>query len=145
MNQIESTQELIPPPLSTTPLTVANDTRETILVVEDEALVREVMCEILVCQGYRVLKARRAAEARTMFRRCKQAVALLLTDVVLPDKNGRVLAQELQEICPELRAILISGYPNSALQAELITEGIPYLPKPFSAESLLEKVKLALG
>jgi len=145
VSQIESSSELIPPSLPRAPFTAPSRNRETILVVEDEAFVREAMCKTLVFQGYRVLKAGLAAEARIMFRRCRQTVSLLLTDVVLPDKNGSVLAQELREICPDLKAVLVSGYPNLGMRQSGAQEGVFYLPKPFSAESLLQTVRQALA
>jgi len=83
--------------------------RGTILLVEDENLVREVTCEVLESEGYRVLKARDAAEAMEAFRQYKKIVRLLLTDVVLPGQNGCDLAQEMRAIRPSLRTIFISG------------------------------------
>ena len=109
MNQTEPVPELIPQPLPLTSRRQLSEKRTTILLVEDETLVREVMFETLVWAGYRVLNASTAAEARSMFRRCKRVIGLLLTDVVLPDRNGKDLAEELREICPDLKAILVSG------------------------------------
>ena len=74
---------------------VPNRPIPTILLVEDEAFVREVACEILRVAGYRVLPARNAAEAVPAFLAHREEVQLLLTDVVLPDRNGRDLAFEL--------------------------------------------------
>lgn len=109
MNQTEPVSGTISQTFPLTPNTQVSEKRTTILLVEDEALVREVMFETLVWAGYRVLKASNAAEARAAFRRCRRVVELLLTDVVLPDQNGKDLAQELRRICPDLKAILVSG------------------------------------
>jgi DNA-binding response OmpR family regulator len=118
----------------------------TILLVEDEAFVREITCEILETAGYRVLKARNAAEADTIFRRYRKIVQLLLTDVVLPGQNGRDLANGLKAMNSALRVICISGYPlNLVTQKRLVEDGMFYLPKPFSAESLLRKVRQVLA
>jgi len=121
-----------------------NDLRRghgTILLVEDEAFLREVTCEILESAGYRVLKTRDAAEATTAFRRYKAIVKLLLTDVVLPGQNGRDLANDLRSVCPKLRIIFISGYPENVVTCHGIEEeGMFYLPKPFSLQSLTRKV-----
>ena len=117
----------------------------TILLVEDEAFVREVACEILSGAGYRVLKAGNAAEALHAFHKHAGAVQLLLTDVVLPDRSGCDLALDLSALRGGVNAIFISGYPEN-----LITkEGLPrqewsYLPKPFSAAALIKKVREAL-
>jgi CheY-like chemotaxis protein len=113
----------------------------TILLVEDEAFVREVACEILRVAGYRVLSARNAAEAVPAFLAHREEVELLLTDVVLPDRNGPDLAFELVTLGRAFRTIFISGYPeNSVTRNGVQKPGWSYLPKPFSATSLLQKV-----
>ena len=117
----------------------------TILVVEDEAFVREVVGEILSSAGYPVLKARSAAEALLVFHRHQQRVQLLLTDVVLPDRNGCDLASEFALLCRGVRTIFISGYPENAVTRKgFQRRGCFYLPKPFSAPSLIQKVTEAL-
>lgn len=117
----------------------------TILLVEDEAFLREVTCEILEAAGYRVLKARNAAEAISAFGECKTIVRLLLTDVVLPGQNGRDLANNLRAVCPELRILFTSGYPENVVTRNGIQEdGMFYLPKPFSLQSLTRKVTQVL-
>jgi hypothetical protein len=117
----------------------------TILLVEDETFLREVTCEILESTGYRLLKTRNAVEAKDAFRQYKAIVKLLLTDVVLPGQNGRDLANDLRTICPNLRTIFISGYPENAVTRHGIQEdGMFYLPKPFSLQSLTRKVRQVL-
>jgi len=146
MNQAEATSEPSPQPFALSTDQQLAERRATILLVEDETLVREAMCETLVWVGYRVLKANDSAEARAVFRRCQRVVSLLLTDVVLPDQNGNDLARELRIMRPELKAILISGYPENAVTRRASTEaGMFYLPKPFTTDSLVQKVRLALA
>lgn len=119
--------------------------RDTILVVEDEAFVREAACDILEGEGYRVLRARNAAEAQVAFRQQQGSVQLLLSDVVLPGQSGPALAKDLRAAHPALKAIFISGYPENAVtKYGLATGQMFYLPKPFSAESLLGKVRQVL-
>lgn len=118
----------------------------TILLVEDEAFVREVAGEILRSAGYRVLPARNAAEAVRAFRCHPEEVQLLLTDVVLPDRNGCDLAHELVSDSGKVKTIFISGYPETSITIKgRLHSGCFYLPKPFSAVSLLEKIKEALN
>jgi CheY-like chemotaxis protein len=113
----------------------------TILLVEDEDFVREVTCEVLQSAGYRVLKAREATEATTMFRRHACDVQLLITDVVMPGQNGRDLARELSSACPGLPTLFVSGYPEGGRGKDSDQErAIFYLPKPFSAKSLIQAV-----
>lgn len=121
-------------------------TAPVILLVEDEALVREVAGDILEYEGYRVLKAQNAQQAKTAFHRYGEIVRLLITDVVLPGQNGRDLANELRIVRPGLRTIFVSGFPENAVTRRGLVEGeMLYLPKPFSAESLVRAVRQALG
>ena len=117
----------------------------TILLVEDEDFVREVTSQVLQFAGYGVLKAKNAMDAISQFRRHQEKIELLLTDIVMPGKNGHDLAHDLSAVCPGLRTIFISGYPENAITRNGWQErGVLYLPKPFSVQSLLRKVKLAL-
>ena len=114
----------------------------TILLVEDEAFVRNVACEVLRSAGYGVLPAKNAADAVSAFRGHPEQVDLLLTDVVLPDRSGCDLALELVNVRATVKAIFISGYPeNSITRQGLQNPWWSYLPKPFSAASLLQKIK----
>lgn len=117
----------------------------TILLVEDEALVREMTSTILESQGYRVLTARDAQEATAIFGRYGRVVRLLLTDVVLPGQSGQDLASSLRKIRPGLRTIFSSGYPENAVTRQGVEKGSSlYLAKPFSAQDLLKKVSQVL-
>lgn len=116
---------------------------QTILLVEDEDFVREVTTQVLQSAGYRVLKARNAVEAMRVFLQYADGVNLLLTDMVMPGKNGVDLAQELKALCPTLKTILMSGYP-SAPNGDTGCD-VAYLPKPFSAKSLTSKIRQELA
>ena len=117
----------------------------TVLLVEDEAFVRNVAYEILRSAGYRVLPARNAADAVRAFRGHTGEVQLLITDVVLPDRNGRDLALELAAVGGSVKVIFISGYPeNSVTRKGIQHAGWSYLPKPFSAGSLLRTIREVL-
>jgi CheY-like chemotaxis protein len=115
-----------------------------ILLVEDEDFVREVTCEVLRSAGFRVLKAREAIEATVAFRQHHEQVQLLITDVVMPGQNGRDLARELRAVCPGLKTLFVSGYPENANTREADEHAVFYLPKPFSAKSLVHAVKSIL-
>ena len=145
MNTKPSAPELTPEPLLTAMNIGAERASATILLVEDENFVREVTAEVLLFAGYRVLKARTAVEASAAFRGCRENVQLLLTDVVLPGRNGRALAADLRATHPGLKTIFISGYPENEITKHGLEEpGLFYLPKPFSVESLVKKVRQAL-
>src|ERR1700690_203911 len=113
MNHAQPSSETIPDSVSIVPDANPNRGHGTILRVEDETFLRDVTCETLESSGYRVLKTRNAAEAISAFRQYGTIVRLLLTDVVLPGQNGRDLANDLRCICPSLRIIFISGYPEN--------------------------------
>jgi|HubBroStandDraft_6_1064221.scaffolds.fasta_scaffold310605_3 two-component system cell cycle sensor histidine kinase/response regulator CckA len=116
-----------------------------VLLVEDDALVREVTGDILEYEGYQVLRARNAQAAKIAFYRHGETVRLLITDVVLPGQNGGNLASELRTASPTLRTIFISGFPENVVTGQKRVEGETfYLAKPFSAESLVRTVKQAL-
>jgi two-component system, cell cycle sensor histidine kinase and response regulator CckA len=117
----------------------------TILLVEDEAFVRDVMDEALQSVGYRVLKTQNAEEALQLYQSWHGELNLLLTDVVMPGQNGRELARQLRMQCPSLRTIFMSGYGESmALLGAERDANVFYLSKPFSLPGLLKKVKEVL-
>ena len=145
MNQAQSSTETVSEPASIIENTATPRGRGTILLVEDEQFLRDATCVVLEAAGYRVLKTRNAVEGLSTFKEFKPIVRLLLTDVVLPGRNGRDLANDLRAICPELRIIFISGYPeNVVTRSGIQGDGMAYLPKPFSMQSLTRKVKEVL-
>ena len=115
--------------------------QKTVLVVEDEAFVRESTCEILQNAGYRVLQASNAADARSVFLSAGTQIDLLLCDAVLPDENGLSLARILRWKSLGLRTLTVSGYPRSVLleQFELSPQGL-VLNKPYCASVLLATI-----
>jgi two-component system cell cycle sensor histidine kinase/response regulator CckA len=118
------------------------DQRETILLVEDEAFVREVTSEVLRCAGYQVLTASSAVEAECLFDACRGDLQLLLTDMVLPGVTGRVLAEKLRREKAGLRVLLVTGYADEMAASE---EGhLKCLRKPFSSAVLLRRIRQLL-
>jgi CheY-like chemotaxis protein len=117
---------------------------ETILLVEDEAFVRKVTHEVLQSAGYGVVTAKNAVEAIEQRERSPE-VDLLLTDVVLPGKNGRALASDLRSRQPNLPVLYVTGYPMQLAEIEATEPAEACLPKPFSAAALLRKVRQMLN
>ena len=114
---------------------------ETILVVEDEQAVRSLMVRMLRSMGYWVLEASRADEALMVCLRHKGPVHLLLTDVVMPQKSGRDLIDQLRPLRPAIKVLFTSGYTEEALHRKVLERDAAFIPKPFSEESLARKVR----
>jgi two-component system, cell cycle sensor histidine kinase and response regulator CckA len=124
------------------------DTRgtETVLVVEDVAAVRAVTREMLQRYGYHVLDAADGAAALQLAADHHAPIHLLLTDVVMPDLNGRDLARRLSAARPDMKVLFMSGYTDDAVVRHgILQEGIAYLQKPFTPRSLSAKVRKVLG
>jgi hypothetical protein len=119
---------------------------ETVLVVEDVAEVRAVTREMLQRYGYRVLDAADGSAALQLAAGYHAPIHLLLTDVVLPELNGRDLAERLTRERPAMKVLFMSGYTDDAVVRHgILQEGIAYLQKPFTPRSLSGKVRSVLG
>ena len=120
-------------------------TGETILIVEDEELVRDVATRILTQHGYEVLVAARGDAAIALIDGHPGKIELLLTDVVMPGLTGRELAEQVSETRPEIRVLYMSGYPESVIASQgVLDQGISFVSKPFNAADLLEHVRAVL-
>jgi two-component system cell cycle sensor histidine kinase/response regulator CckA len=118
---------------------------ETILLVEDEDIVRRLAREILEQTGYRVLEAPDALEALAIARSHPEQIDLLVTDVVMPKMNGRELAERLTTLVGHIRVLYTSGYTDSEIVRDgMLRPGTAFLQKPFTVAQLAEKVKQLL-
>jgi len=117
----------------------------TLLLVEDEAGIRELTSELLAGWGYEVLVARNGVEALEISGKHRGAIDLMVTDVVMPHMNGRDLAERMRQMRPEMKVIYMSGYTdNLVLQGGMVEEGSDFIQKPFSADTLAKRVRAAL-
>jgi PAS domain S-box-containing protein len=118
---------------------------ETVLVVEDEALVLDVATRILTRHGYSVLAARSGAEALRLLDTNRGPIQLLLTDVVMPGLTGKDVAEHVSKVRPGIRVLYMSGYPESVIASQgVVEQGLRLLSKPFKAPDLLEHVRAVL-
>ena len=118
---------------------------ETILLVEDETHVRELVAQMLQASGYTVLTAADPAAALTLSDRHPGPIHLLLTDVVMPEMSGRELRQRLKSLRPRTRVLYMSGYTDEALGRHGVLEpGTFLLQKPFRVGALGQKVREVL-
>ena len=113
---------------------------ETILLLEDEESLRQVTCECLTTNGYNVLQAGRGNHAIDMAEQYKGAIALVVSDVVLPDMSGPSVATKVRALHPEAKVLYVSGYAEVPVAQQLIAEGAILLQKPLSRGDLLRKV-----
>ena len=128
-------------PSLVTPVRSRRHAGETILVVEDDAAVREVTVRALRQAGYQVLVAADPAHALRVYQGAPRPVDLLLTDLIMPGASGREVAAELTARQPALRVLYVSGYPQDAVSHRgTLERGAAFLPKPFTPASLLVKV-----
>ncbi|HEX6066975.1 MAG TPA: ATP-binding protein, partial [Longimicrobiales bacterium] len=122
-----------------------NRGNETILLVEDEDAVRTLASRVLRHHGYKVIEARHGADALNAAHDHPGHIDLLLSDVVLPAMNGRVLSEKLLQHRPDLRVLLMSGYTDDEiLRRGLLEPGRFYLQKPFTPQGLLRMVREVL-
>jgi PAS domain S-box-containing protein len=116
-------------------------TGETVLVVEDEPVVRGVITEMLHDQGYRVLEATDGPSGLRMLR-LNQRIDLLVTDVGLPGMNGRQLADQARETRPGLKILFITGYAeNVAIAKGFLQPGMEMITKPFDLDNLSQRIR----
>jgi len=118
---------------------------ETILVVEDEDKVRDLVCRLLSKAGYNVIEARGGPEAVPLAKE-RKTIHLLLTDVVMPEMSGRIVRDRVAAFHPDIKVLYMSGYTDDVVAHQGVLEaGAHFLQKPFTARTLAEKVREALG
>ncbi|MBT2341219.1 MULTISPECIES: response regulator [Pseudomonas] len=121
--------------------TPASATQPTILVVEDDDIVRMLIVDVLEELGYQVLEADGCEQALAFLRNDQQPIALMMTDVGLPVMDGRELAKQAQLVRPGLSILFASGYAESID----VPQGMAVIGKPFSIDQLRDKVRRILS
>jgi DNA-binding response OmpR family regulator len=112
-----------------------------LLVVDDEASIRQMLRVVFERQGYEVLEAASAAEAVQIFQKHQSSIAIVLTDVMMPEMNGPELVHQLLKLRPGVLTLFISGFCDT-LQHSM--QGFECLPKPFTASEVVNKVQSML-
>jgi PAS domain S-box-containing protein len=118
---------------------------ETVLVVEDNDMVRRLAVRVLAGKGYQVLEAGDGAEALRVYGAHQGSIALVMTDVVLPGMSGKELVDRLKEEHADLKVIYTSGYTeNTIVHQGVLEPGVHFLPKPYLPSTLIEKMRAVL-
>jgi PAS domain S-box-containing protein len=137
--RIDDTEESPTPP---NPTARPQRSTETVLLVEDDAVLREIECRVLRGVGYVVLDAADAKSAIALAAEHRGPIHLLLTDVVLPGMGGRELSQELRRARPHIRVLFTSGYTTDAVvRGGIFEAGVAFMQKPFTPQTLLQRVR----
>ncbi|HEX3236299.1 MAG TPA: PAS domain-containing protein [Gemmatimonadales bacterium] len=119
---------------------------ETVLVVEDDDLVRPLTVRLLEVQGYSVVEARHGGEALEILARPDQPIDVVLADVVMPEMGGSELASRIAASGVDLPVVLMSGFTDDEIARRgLLAPGVPYLQKPFDASQLGQRLREALA
>jgi len=116
----------------------------TVLFVEDEEAVLNAISELLRAHDYTVLEARNVLQALETCETYPHPINLLLTDVIMPGMNGVDLAKRVRALRPDIKVLFTSGYGHLALQRRGLSSDTVHLPKPFTEEELLLRVRQAL-
>ena len=118
----------------------------TILLVEDEQMILDVTKTMLNLQGYNVLAALTPGAAIRLAEEHGEQISLLMTDVVMPEMNGRDLAKNLLALCPNLKRLFMSGYTADVIAHHgVLDEGVFFIQKPFAMQELAVKIREVLG
>jgi signal transduction histidine kinase/CheY-like chemotaxis protein len=119
--------------------------RETILLAEDENDVRALITTVLREAGYTVIESVDGEEAVQQFTEHAGSLSLFLSDVIMPKKNGKAAYEQIRAVKPGIKVIFMSGYTADIIQSKgIISDGIPFLPKPIFPDQLLRKVREVL-
>ncbi|MGH9872238.1 MAG: PAS domain S-box protein [Pyrinomonadaceae bacterium] len=136
---VEEKQELA---AETITATTVKRGSETVLLVEDEDMVRKLTSELLVESGYTVLEANGGDAAIDLGKEHKARIDLLITDVVMPKFSGKEVAERLRAIHPETRVLFMSGYTDQAIVHHgIVDSDIAFIQKPFSERALAQKIR----
>ena len=126
--------------------TELSDARATVLVVDDEEMVRRLAARMLLQLGYRVLEARDGHEALKLLQRPTQLITAVLTDLAMPGIGGRTLGETVANCWPQVRVLYMSGFPAQRMVNEgALDPSHPFIQKPFTSDQLGRKVRELLA
>ena len=134
-------EAVVEPPTAKIPITASFRGEETVLLVEDEDVLRVLLAKFLRLYGYTVLEARHGGEALLACERHPGPIHLMVTDVVMPQMSGRELADRLTPLRPDMQVLFMSGYTEDALvQHGVADHSVTFLQKPFKPIELARRI-----
>ncbi|MBU5636951.1 response regulator [Geomonas sp. Red69] len=113
----------------------------TILLVDDEAQIRSMLHDLLVCHGYKVIQAADGLDALEKFKLNVQEIKLVVTDIVMPRLDGLSSIKIMRTITPSVKVLLMSGYASD----QPAPDGVSLIPKPFTPADFLQAIRSSLG
>jgi DNA-binding NtrC family response regulator len=120
--------------------------RETVLVVDDEEMVRRLAARILANEGYVALEASGGEQAVRMLQRGAHRMRGVLTDVAMAGMGGRQLGETIERCWPQIRVLYMSGFPGQRMVSEgALDPDVPFIQKPFTSEQLTKKMRELLA
>jgi len=136
-----------PEPIQTkTPAIEITTDNECILLVDDDPSIRDIIAMMLETLGYRVIEAASSAEAIKLAEKHARELRLLITDVIMPEMNGRDLSMHLEPLYPNLKCLFMSGYTATVIAHHgVLNDNVLFIQKPFSLDELNSKIQIALG
>lgn len=117
---------------------------ETILLVDDDELIRKFVARVLAGSGYAVLSAASPAEALRLCAERRESIDLMLTDVVMPGMLGDELARRLETARPDMKVIFMSGYTEESIIQRAVMNGAAFIQKPMTLELIVRRVREVL-
>jgi CheY-like chemotaxis protein len=128
--------------LEETSPTTSKESNETILVAEDEEIIRELLIEMLDSGGYQVISAENGKEALEIYNKQFKQIDLVILDIDMPELNGKEAFLKFKEINPDVKVLLSSGYSQETSTQDILSEGVlGFLQKPYGVNDLLNKIR----
>ena len=117
----------------------------TLLIVEDNVSMCDMISEILEIESYKVFKANNSDEAISLYTKHHNEIDIVLTDVIMPGMSGKIMVEQLQKINPQLKVLFMSGYTdNSIVHLGVLDDGVSFIQKPFMVDELTKKISEVL-
>jgi DNA-binding NtrC family response regulator len=128
------------------PETAPRSRGETILIVEDDPMMMEMSSMLLQQLGYAVISAETPMQALRIAEEGSSDIQLLITDIIMPEMNGRELADRIKAIRPKIECLFMSGYTANVIAHQgVLDKGVNFIQKPFSMKGIAAKVREVLG